>query len=206
LVALVILLAVVAYINFRPTASAGSDFAPAVSVQPLRVPNPSLHLEQLERVRSLVYSGSHRNIFDPQAPPPAASASQPDHKDKDAPGAPSHRAGPPPAPPLQVPLVFYGMAVDTKTGKRLGFFSSGEDVYITSEGDTLLGKFRLLRIGSDSVQFEEISTGRQAVLEMVAPETPPPSSPATESAPPEPPAPSDAPPIPKPGIPHEGLQ
>jgi hypothetical protein len=39
---------------------------------------------------------------------------------------------------------------------------SGEDVIVVAEGDTFLNRFRLVRIGNDSADVEEIATGRDA--------------------------------------------
>lgn len=161
LVALFLVLGGVLYWNFRPATSADADAPALVAIQPLKVPNPTLHLDQLTRIRQLAYTGSHRNIFSATLPPPPAP-----RKDarKDAP--PAVRAGPPVPPPLQVPLTFYGMAVDPKTGSELAFFTNGDNVYIASPGQTLLGHFRVLAIGKDTVQIEDIATSRSAVIPM----------------------------------------
>jgi hypothetical protein len=169
----VVLLAVLAaavYWNFRPASSVGADAPMAISVEPLRVKNPSLHLDRLEQLRQLSYSGSHRNIFSATPPPlpPAAAAK----KTGGAAGGGAETAGPPVPPALQVPLKFYGMAVDPKTGKKLAFFTSGDDVYIAGQGQTLLGRFRLLSIGNDTVEIEESTSGRRATLTMTPPVTP----------------------------------
>ncbi|HEV2386344.1 MAG TPA: hypothetical protein VGS20_03715 [Candidatus Acidoferrales bacterium] len=169
IVILAVLLAVllgVAYQQFRPSGGSDTDVSAAAAVQPLRVPNPSLHLAQLAQIRRLAYGGSHRNIFSAAPPPPTSVLEK--SKRKDASYLPQ-TAGPPSPPPLQVPLTFYGMAVDPKSGKRLAFFTSGDDVFIASEGDSLLGRFRLVRVGTDTVVVEEISTGRQTTLTMTPP-------------------------------------
>ncbi len=71
----------------------------------------------------------------------------------------------PEAPPaLTVDLKFYGYVADRASGSKRAFFTNGEDVYIASEGDTLENRFRLLHIGNDSVEMEELSSGRRAVV------------------------------------------
>lgn len=167
LVGLLALLALVLYWNFRPNVIAGAGAPEAVSVEPLRVPDPSLHLGRLERIRQMGYGGTHRNIFSatPPPPPPVKAAQL---KKTTAVVRPT---GPVAPPALQVPLKFYGMAVDPKTGRKLAFFTSGDKVYIASEGQTLLGQFRLLKIGNNSAEFKEVSSGRTAVLPMTPPVT-----------------------------------
>ncbi len=166
LTALVVVLAAVLYWNFRPGAMAGSDAPEAVSVQPLRVPDPALHLDRLARIREMEYSGTHRNIFSATPPPPPPSKVAQLKKTQVV-----QPAGPPVPPPLQVPLTFYGMAVDPKTGKKLAFFTSGDHVYIASQGETLLGRFRLMQIGNNTAEFQEVSSGLTAVLTMTPPVT-----------------------------------
>jgi len=53
----------------------------------------------------------------------------------------------------------YG-TVPNGTSKR-AFLSDGEEVYIVGEGDTLLGRFRIVRIGNASLEFEELGSGRR---------------------------------------------
>ena len=43
---------------------------------------------------------------------------------------------------------------------RRAFFTDGEEVYVLGEGDVLLKRFRIIRIGNANLEFEEISTGR----------------------------------------------
>jgi hypothetical protein len=58
-------------------------------------------------------------------------------------------------------MKFFGYGtVPNGTSKR-AFLSDGEEPLIVGEGDTLLGRFRILRIGNDRLEFEEISTGRR---------------------------------------------
>jgi hypothetical protein len=156
LAALLVVLAAALYWNFRPGAADGSGAPEAVSVQPLRVPDPALHLDRLARIREMEYGGTHRNIFSATpAPPPPSKAAQLKKAQM------VQRAVP----------AFYGMAVDPKTGRKLAFFTSGDHVYIATEGETLLGRFSLTEIGSNTVQFREISSGRTAVLTMTPPVT-----------------------------------
>lgn len=129
--------------------------------QPLSVDNPALRFDLLDRIRKVEYAGTHRNIFDFSLPPPPAPVQKPPETS--------------PAPlqtlplgeqPLQVPVKFYGYASDPQTGRRRAFFTNGEDVFIVAEGEQILRRFRLLRIGNVTADIEEISTGRRATLAM----------------------------------------
>ena len=52
----------------------------------------------------------------------------------------------------------------------MAFFTSGDEVLIVPEGDTFLNGLRLLHIGNDSAEVEEVSSGRHATVPMVQPE------------------------------------
>jgi hypothetical protein len=65
---------------------------------------------------------------------------------------------------VQVPAQFFGYAARPGGAKRVGFFLSGEDVIIVAEGDAFLGNYRLIHIGNDSADVEEMSSGRHATV------------------------------------------
>jgi GTPase len=63
-------------------------------------------------------------------------------------------------------MKFFGYGtVPNGTSKR-AFLSDGEEVYIVAEGDTLLGRFRIVKINNGNLEFEEISSGRRASVAM----------------------------------------
>jgi hypothetical protein len=133
--------------------------------EPLQVEEPELRMDLLEKIRKLEYTGSHRNIFDaaPLPPPrPVQQAVQPQHPFMGP-------KPPPPPPPLQVPVEFFGYASEPHGGRRVAFFSSGDDVLVVGERETFLGRFRVDRITNDWADVEEIATGRHATLPLVEP-------------------------------------
>jgi len=131
---------------------------------PLSVQEPQLRLDQLAKLQKLVYSGTHRNIFTVTPPPPPEVFAE---KTK----SPPPIVGPMPQPilPVQVPGEFFGFALMRNSGKRVAFFKVGEDVIVVPEGDTYLNRFRLVRIGNDSADMEQLSDGRHAIVMMVQP-------------------------------------
>jgi len=44
---------------------------------------------------------------------------------------------------------------------RRAFLADGDDVYIVAEGDTLLGRYRIIKVNNSNLEFEEISSGRR---------------------------------------------
>jgi len=170
---LVVLLLVIAgaiYFEWPSSAPGNATVAPS-AIGPytvLSVENPALRLDELDRVRKLEYTGTHRNIFSPTPPPPPVRQATPEeikHQQQIAASQP-----PPPPPPVVVPATFFGYVTDVRTGHKEALFSDSDDVYIAAEGETLLGRFRVLKIGNDSVEVEEISSGRRTTLTMEEPE------------------------------------
>jgi hypothetical protein len=125
----------------------------------LNVDNPRIRLDEIERARKTEYKSSGRNPFSPiQAPPPRVAS--PDKKPEFV--GPQPPPPIPPPPPLTLPsnVKFFGLG--TVPSSRLAFFTDGEEVYVVAEGEVLMKRFRILRIGNASVEFEEISSGRTA--------------------------------------------
>jgi hypothetical protein len=132
--------------------------------EPLDVQEPQLRLDQLKKLQKLDYTGSHRNIF-VAVPPPPPKPTGPMVVERPFVGPKL----PPPPPPPQVPGEFFGYATQAQSGRRVAFFTSGDDVLVVAEGGTFMGRFRLDHIGNDSADVEEISTGRHVTVPMVQP-------------------------------------
>jgi hypothetical protein len=160
LIFLVILLAVLALAVF----SSWDEGSPMVAVfspqkyQPLKVDDPQLRMDLLEKIRKQEYAGAQINIFTGRPIPPPVQPQKAVEPPK-----PAEPAGP---PPLQVPVKFFGFTTDPQSGKKRAFFTDGDDVFIMAEGELLQNKFRLLRIGATSAEMEEISSGRRATLQL----------------------------------------
>lgn len=159
---LLVALAVVVYFNWNTRPALPGVSSADEKLQPLSVENPSLRLDLLERIRKFEYTGRHRNIFSASLPPPPGPKIVPG---KAAPG-------PPAPPPLEIPLKFFGYAADPQTGRRRAFFTNGEDVFIVAEGEILLSRFRLVKIGNTTAEVEEIGSGRRATLVLEEPGPP----------------------------------
>src|SRR5580700_9125618 len=153
------------YTSTGPMAGPAGVLAADTKFEPLDVQEPSLRLDLLDRLRKLEYTGSHRNIF-VAGPPPIT-------KPEGAAGAETRPftgpKQPPPPPPLQIPAEYFGYASQPTSGKRVAFFTSGDDVLVVAEGDKFLNTFRLIHIGNESADVEEISSGRHATVQLVEP-------------------------------------
>jgi hypothetical protein len=133
---------------------------------PIAVENPSLRFDLLENVHKAEYKGTHRNIFSATLPPVPPTAQQIAQMNAAA-NAQNVLTSPPPPPPVVVDLKFYGYVEDPHKNVRRAFFTNGEDIFIAGVGDTLEKRLRVVRIGNDSVELEEISTSRRATVNIV---------------------------------------
>jgi hypothetical protein len=170
LVVLLLVLAGAAFNFYRTRYASDDSTPPPVSLDarftPLNVDNPALRMDILKRFLALEYTGVHRSIFSAKMPPPPAP---PPSQQVAAPPGP-----PPGPPPLTVDAKYFGYVSDPRGDHRRAFFASGnnEDIIIAGEGDTLLGRFRVVRLTSTSADVEEVSSGRRATLTL---EEPPPA-------------------------------
>jgi hypothetical protein len=160
MIVLVFLVAVLGAIYFsRPSGDAAKTPTVAGLFTPIPVDNPALRMDILERFLSLQYKGSQKNIFVatqplPPAPPVVVTPVN---------VTPAPPAGP---PPLTVDAKYFGFVSDSKGSHRRAFFATAnnEDVFVAGEGDTLLGRFRVVRISSASADLEEVASGRHTTL------------------------------------------
>jgi hypothetical protein len=124
---------------------------------------PDVHLEALRDPRPEP-GGVERNLFRfrsnsgaaPIAPPAAASRPGP----AAAPPAPQP---PPPLPPI--PLKFIGIVEAATQGRRLAILTDGLGPPAHGgEGDIVLGRYRILKIGSESIELTYLDgRGRQTI-------------------------------------------
>jgi len=153
---LIMIAAGVFYIDSKNTSLSGKESVfTSKSYPPLAVENPELQRWKLETSRRTEYKSSGRDLFSEVLPPP------PVHKVERVPDPVPQPPVEPPPPSLPANMKFFGSGtVPNGTAKR-AFLSDGEEVYIVGEGDTLLGRFRILRISNASLEFEELGSGRR---------------------------------------------
>jgi hypothetical protein len=167
LAALIVALAFACYYAFSSHGESGGlpgVFAADTKFQPLDIREPSLRIDLLTKIRKTDYPDSQRNIFVAAPPPPPKPTAAEIEAQRPFIG-PRQQV----LPPVQVPAEFFGYAAQPHAGRRVGFFTSGDDVLVVAEGGTFLNRFRLLRINNDNADVEEISTGRHVTLPMVQP-------------------------------------
>jgi len=158
-VVLVVLLLVAGFIWFlyfdhnRPVVTADSSSV-VHNYQPIGVDNPSLHLGAVEKARKTEYKSSGRNIFSRELPPPPKPKTPlPDPK---IPVVPQPPVIPTVAP---LPAKYFGFGTIPNGTARVAFLSMGEDIFVLKEGELLLNRFRILKIGNANLEYEDVTTG-----------------------------------------------
>jgi len=138
--------------NVRGGRQAGAAAAPDVA--------PDVRLEILERER-VQPDGAHRNLFrfqsrvEPAVAPPVVAT---------PPGAPAP-SGAPPAPGVPaIALKFIGLVEPDGRAPRIAVLSDARGVVHGREGEVILGQYRILRIGADSIDIAHLDgRGRQTI-------------------------------------------
>lgn len=140
-----------------PTSTAPHMTSLSVSYKPMGVENPQIHHDRVTDARNTEYKSTGRDIFnhDLPAPPPPPPVHTPQPGDTDF-VAPVE----PPPPPPTLPLKFFGYGTVTGGTSRRAFLTDGDAVYVVGEGETVLGHFRVVKVGSRSLEFVDIASGR----------------------------------------------
>ncbi len=167
LATLVIVLAGVAYVMWPRTSAApsSSSNAPAAVAAQARATTPvsgvpDVRLDVLEAERPQPVAGTRNPFrFKPKPPPPPPAETRSGAPAAAAPGPPP---GPPPLPPI--PLKVIGI-VETPEHRKIAVLNDGRGTPIYgSEGQVVLGQFRILRIGVESIEMSYLDgRGRQTI-------------------------------------------
>jgi hypothetical protein len=173
-VVLVILLGVLsitlaqAYRISRPQPAAALEGAPQAALPDVPAPTegrirldliPSDRIEDVG-TRNLFQYGSVRSATsEPGGVPPSAALSPPVVN-----RPPASRPSPPPPPPIA--LKYVGFAI-VNNGTLTAFISDDTQRYNVTAGEVLMGRFRVTRITTQSVEIEDIDFKRRQTLPLV---------------------------------------
>jgi hypothetical protein len=162
LAGLVVIAAGIWYFETRSQRSVDARNLSGTSYEPLAVVNQRLHWSRLESSRKTEYAKTVRDIFSEVVPPPPIDPKK---------MPPPAKIEPPKPTVAPLPVKFYGLGAVPANGARLAFFTDGDNVFIVREGETLLGRFRILHIGNSSLEYEELANGLRgtAILEEQGP-------------------------------------
>lgn len=160
--------------EFRPTLKR----SPEERADPAKV-DPTLHLGVLEKLQTVKFNGSGRNLFEfgtaPPTPQEIAAAKTPVPKIIPQPPpqqTPASQVAATPVKPTAppIPLKFYGYISTPKGTARRGFFLDGENIVVATEGETIKNRYKVVRIGLNNVEMEDTQFSQKQTLRL---ETPP---------------------------------
>lgn len=165
---LVVLAASLWYVYYGRPTKASSGLTATGGYTPINAQDYIVLINDLEKAQKTEYKTSGRNIFVIGSMPVEEQAKQVAMK------APYRNAGPmppPPPPPAQLPMTFFGYGMLPAGGPRQAFLKeeSGDEVHIVSEGDVLLNHIRILHIGNERLDFEDINTGQKGSKSLEGP-------------------------------------
>ena len=137
--------------------------------------DPTLRLDLLAKLQAVNVEGTRRSIFDfTAAPPPkvdpvktaAARTPVPSPIVPIQPAQPAEQVNAEPAKPAAppIPLKFYGYVSPATGQTRRAFFTEGEEIHVVNEGDLVKKRYRIVRIGINSVVVEDTQFGNQQTL------------------------------------------
>ncbi|HLY18340.1 MAG TPA: hypothetical protein VKR61_14005 [Bryobacteraceae bacterium] len=162
-----------------PAASsrANEEFRPSLKpkrpedrVDPMAT-DPTLRLDLLAKVQSVGMEGGHRNLFQVGTPPPAALPPEPKvsvaNRQPAGPQLPPPPPQPPPAPQAPpITLKYYGYSSARGDNRKHAFFLDGDDILVGAEGDVVKKRYRVVRIGVNSVVMEDTQFKHEQTLQL----------------------------------------
>ncbi len=163
--------------RFRPKMGRSKSEAPPDP----RTADPTLRTDLLAGVRGVAFEAVERDIFNfgvRKAPPPPSAeetrAAQQRLKEQLAKQqkTPKPKKEPPqPGKPAMPRLTwkYYGLASKPGTGSRRGFLLDGEEIVIGGEGEVLQKRYKIKRIGLDSIVIEDLQFQQEQTLALTGP-------------------------------------
>jgi hypothetical protein len=137
--------------------------------------DPTLRLDLLAKLQNVTVDGPRRSIFDfSQAPAPKPQPSKETAEKKPAVPSPIAPVKPveteqanaeppkPAAPP--VPLKFFGYVSPAGNPAKRAFFVEGDEIHVVHEGEIVKKRYKIVRIGVNSVVVEDTQFGSQQTL------------------------------------------
>ena len=150
---------------FRPSYPGGEGDE---ALDPHKV-DPTLHVDLLAKVRTITFEGVERNIFafgerkkvvpppDPAEVAAAQKALEEAAKPQPVAAVPPPKPAAPPAPKAPpIKWKYYGFAESSSDDQKRAFLLDGEEILIGAEGDVFQKRYRIVRIGMNSIVVEDM--------------------------------------------------
>ena len=152
--------------EFRPTLKRSNA---TEALDPTKI-DPTLRADLLAKVRGVQYGGVERNLFQFGAPKPKAlppvNPTGPLPKPAPKPGEPGgpEAAAPPKPTAPPVTMKYFGFVNRPGDAHRRAFLLDGEDVFVAVEGEVIKRRYRVVRIGVNSLVVEDIEFKSEQTL------------------------------------------
>ena len=140
----------------------------------IRTVDPTIRLDWLARVQEVPQAGGERDLFQILKSPPVHETAAQLKGDEPHVWIPYGPPVPPPPPPLPpdpgtvapppIPLKYYGICTERTNGKKTAYFLDNDEIIQATEGMTLKGRYRVVRIGQNLVVMEDLQSKRQQNL------------------------------------------
>jgi hypothetical protein len=162
----------------RPRSARLEDFRPTLKLKEgtdVSKIDPTVKVELLAKLRDAEMKGGTRSVFAFGAPPPppvdpikVEAEKKLEAMKKEAalhppPPKPPEPAKPPPPPPI--PLKFFGYS--TRGARKHAFFLDGDDVEVAAENEVIKNRYKVIRIGVNSVVVEDTQLKNQQTLPLI---------------------------------------
>ncbi|MGC4082074.1 MAG: hypothetical protein QM736_08205 [Vicinamibacterales bacterium] len=129
---------------------------------PASITAPDVHLKALQDERPKPEGDPERNLFrfKPKAPPP-----RPTVRPAAPPAVAQVPQGPPPPPSVPpITMRFIGLLEATEQAQKIAILTDGRGIYQGREGDIIEGRYRILKIGVESIDMAYLDgRGRQTI-------------------------------------------
>lgn len=147
------------------------EFRPSLRIRrggdaaPLNPQEATLHLELLSKLQEVTLQGGHRSLFDfGAAPLPKQPEPKIVPKPQTAELPPATQPEPAKPRPPQIPLKFFGFTAPLPQGPKRAFFLDGDEILMGAEGDVLKKRYRVVKIGVNSVVIEDLQFKSEQTL------------------------------------------
>lgn len=133
--------------------------------------DPTLRVDELAKLKNELFEGGSRSLFEFSQPSPPKAVekvkpievgpTQAEIAARQA--AEDHR--PPPPPPI--PLKYYGFSEGGQQLPKRAFFIEGENIFVGAEGEIVDKRYKVIRIGVNSVVVEDTTNKNQQTLPLM---------------------------------------
>lgn len=129
--------------------------------------DPTLRLDLLARLQQVLVEGGERTLFEFSAAPlpttpepkiipkPGTGATSPADAEAGEETKPAQTTPSTPPPP-PIPLKFFGYTTQARLGVKRAFFLDGDEILVASEGEVVKKRYRVVRVGLNSVVVEDM--------------------------------------------------